>query len=179
MTQPTGPLDRRPTRSSHRRAASEPDGGARVIDLADRDWCWSRLCATQRGLLSSRSPRNPAPLDVGYTVRGGRVVIPVADDAEILHLLVGHEVTLELTGHPDDGQRWVVRLTGTADLAVAAMKPSTLHPSQLVHPARGLDVTSSSTLLLPVGRLRGYHETLVDEPRGGGAPGRTRPGAGS
>lgn len=141
-------------------AATEP--GARVIDLADLDWCWSQLRRTTRGVLSARSPRRTLDLDVTYTVEGQDLLIPVVWNREVLHLLAGCEVALGLAGREPDGLRWVVRVTGVAALSLVPSAARTYAASRRSHPALGRDSRPSSALLLPVERLRGYHETPLD-----------------
>jgi hypothetical protein len=160
MTAPHRPGDVGTTTTRSLTAATER--GARVIDLADLDWCWSQLRSTTHGVLSSRSPRKAVSLDVSYVVEGQNLVIPVAWDHEVLHLLAGCEVALGLSGREPDGLRWVVRVTGVAALSLVPSSSGTYAASRRSHPALGVDSQPSSALLLPVERLRGYHETPLD-----------------
>lgn len=159
MTAPHRPGDA-PTTTRLTSAATEP--GARVIDLADLDWCWSQLRSTTRGVLSSRSPRRPVNLDVTFTVADRNILIPVTWDQEVLHLIAGWEVALGLAGAEPDGLRWVVRVTGVADASLVPAGSGTYFASRRSHPALGVASRPSSALLLPVDRLRGYHETPLD-----------------
>jgi hypothetical protein len=157
MTAPHRPGDA-PKTGSRSSAPTEP--GARVIDLADLDWCWSQLRSTTHGVLSSRG--RAVSLDVTYTMEEANLLIPVAWDHEVLHLLAGCEVALGLSGREPDGLRWVVRVTGVAALSLVPSSAGTYAAARRSHPALGVASQPSSALLLPVDRLRGYHETPLD-----------------
>jgi hypothetical protein len=134
------------------------DAVARVIDLADTDWCWSQLAASTRGVLSSRNFGRSANLDVEYTLDDEEIFIPIAYDHELLHLLAAQEVTLGLEGRDDDGLKWVVRVTGVANLSLLTA-PDLFGPSS--HPAHRVaaPLDPDALLVLPSERIRGFHET--------------------
>jgi hypothetical protein len=162
MTSSTPPGGHRttPTNSPATAAGSDPD--ARVIDIAAPARCWAHLRQTTEGVLSSRSARGSASLVVGYTVDDRQITIPIGSTDEAVHLLAGHEVTLSLTGHDDEGLRWVVRATGVAVLTPPALQTGTLAACRNSHPAHGAAARPKEALVVPVTRLRGYYQTPLD-----------------
>jgi hypothetical protein len=159
MTTPAGP-HHGPTGTPCGPARSGP--GAQLIDLGTLDWCWSHLSGGNQGTLSSCGPGRSVNLAVQYAVIEEQIVIPYAPDPEVLHLLGGLEVTLGLVGRSEAGLRWVVRVTGFAERSVVPTDPATLAGCRRSHPAQGSPPPGA--LLLPVRRLRGYHETPLQAP---------------
>jgi hypothetical protein len=161
MTSPTRPGGHPTTpTNSPTMAGSDPD--ARIIDIAAPARCWAHLRHTTEGILSSRSTRGSTSLAVAYTVDDRQVTIPIGSYNEAAHLLAGREVTLGLTGHDDEGLRWVVRATGVAVLSPPTLRSGTLAACRDSHPAHGAASRPNDVLLLPVTRLRGYYQTPLD-----------------
>jgi hypothetical protein len=158
VTQPLSP--------DARRVGNGPrtlDDGARVIDLADPDWCWSQLAGSTRGALCPCGPGRPATLDVEYTLHDEEIFIPIASDHELLHLLADREVTLGLVGFDDDGLKWVVRVTGIAGLSLPFSAADLFGSSRRSHPAHRGSASPDvdAMLVLPSERIRGYHEARL------------------
>jgi hypothetical protein len=143
MSYPAGPGD--PPKGQDGQQPTRPD--TTVTDLGTLEWCWARLLTTTEGVLFSHGGLRPSRRAVRYSVDFGQVQIPIGS-------YPGTDVTLGLVGHAADGQRWVVRATGVAQLSTLGVDPSeacrSSHPSQLLVP------DGADTLLLNVDRLRGY-----------------------
>jgi hypothetical protein len=137
------------------------NSGSRIIDLATPVWCWARLRRATEGTLSYRSARGAASLAVGYTLTDRQIVIPIAAYDGRAHLAIDTEVTLGLTGHDEDGLRWVVRASGIAGLAIASSGSTGLAACRQSHPAHGAPSPANEALLLPIARLRGFYETSL------------------
>jgi hypothetical protein len=158
MSQPLPPVVRRAENRSR-----TLDDGARIIDLADPDWCWSQLAGSTRGVLCSLGPGRTATLDVEYTLHDEEIFIPIASDHELLHLLAAQEVTLGLVGFDEEGLKWVVRVTGVAGLSLPFSAPDLLDSSRRSHPAhRAASPDPDALLVLPSERIRGYHEARLN-----------------
>lgn len=157
MTQPHPPAD-----GPARPGSTTGRTGARVIDLADPDWCWARLRQATRGILSASHLERPRGLDVACTLVDRHLLLTPEQDRNLLPVLADRELTLGLAGRGDDGLRWVVRVTGVAALTCLPFAPDALEDCRDSHPARGAGPRAGNALLLPVGRLRGYSETPLD-----------------
>lgn len=158
MTPPRTPSPRRPG------AATAALGtGARVIDLANEDWCWAQLAGTTRATLFARCAGRTVALDVNYTLDDEEIHIPIASDHALLHVFAGQQVALVLAGRSNDGVRWVVRASGLAVLRLFAAADA-LSQARRNHPAyhAAVPVDDDALLVLPANRLRGYHENPLD-----------------
>jgi hypothetical protein len=142
---------------------TSPLTGDRIIDIGPPEWCWSHLSDADEGLLSYQTSRGPITLAVLYTIADQQITIPVAPFNDTAWLATGRDATLEVTGHGDDGLRWVVRATGPVK-RTESMSPTRQEISRLSHPANGPNwraTASSDQLVLPSARVRGFYETSL------------------